>query len=156
MQQAERAFKTPIMIPPVWLVLSLLLMLALDRWVPVFQLWDQAVGNIGKFFIVSGLALDGWGVLRFLLVKTGLVPFTPVTRLVKSGPYRFSRNPMYIGMLLMLLGVAIVLGTVSPFIVLPLFFLVLRNRFVIPEEAMLEQVLGKSYLQYKQETRRWI
>ena len=151
-----RRFKTPRIIPPIWLVLTLASMWVLDHWLPLLQLWDKPVANWGFFFIVAGLALDGWGALRFLLVKTGLVPFTPVTSLVKTGPFRFSRNPMYIGMLSIVLGGAIIFGSLSPFFMLPVLFLILRNLFVIPEEAMLEEVLGEPYLEFKQERRRWL
>ncbi|MBE9547843.1 MAG: isoprenylcysteine carboxylmethyltransferase family protein [Proteobacteria bacterium] len=155
-QPPANKFNPPRMIPPFWLVLTLVAMWALDKWQPLLQLWGKSAADIGFFFIAAGLVLDGWGALRFLLVRTGLVPFTPVTCLVKTGPFRFSRNPMYIGMLSIVLGGAIKFGSLSPFFMLPVLFMILRNRFVIPEEAMLEEVLGEPYLEFKKERRRWL
>lgn len=155
-KQASNTFKTPRMVPPLWLLLTFVSMWALDRWLPLLELWEKSINYTGSGFIIVGLVLNGWAAGRFLLVKTGLIPFTPVTSLVKTGPFRISRNPMYLGMLSIALGAAIMLGSLSPFAVLPIFFFILRNRFVIPEEAMLEQVLGKPYLQFKNERRRWL
>jgi len=155
-QTSEQLYKPPLMIPPVWLVLVLAGMYALDRWLPLIQLWGESFTILAKILVYAGLALDGWGAVRFLMVKTGLIPFTPVKALVKTGPYRFSRNPMYIGMLMLSLGAAIHFGSLSPFLLLPVFFLILRNRFVIPEEAMLSNVIGKDYLDYLKERRRWL
>ncbi|MCF6262088.1 MAG: isoprenylcysteine carboxylmethyltransferase family protein [Xanthomonadales bacterium] len=155
-QQANNTFKTPRMVPPLWLLLSFVSMWALDKWLPLLDLWEKPINHIGSAFIIIGLVLNGWAAARFLLVKTGLIPFTPVTSLVKTGPFRISRNPMYLGMLSIALGAAILFGSLSPFAVLPIFFIIIRNRFVIPEEAMLEQVLGAPYLEFKAETRRWL
>jgi len=76
-------------------------------------------------------------------------------KLVTSGPFRFSRNPNYLGMALLLFGIAILLGNLSAFIS-PMLFVVLIDIFVIPvEEKNLEKKFGKKYLDYKNRVRRW-
>lgn len=70
--------------------------------------------------------------------------------------YRLTRNPMYLGLLLVLVGWAIVLGSVSSFIVLPLFVVILTVQQIIPEEKVLEQKFGQQYRDYKQSVRRWL
>lgn len=77
------------------------------------------------------------------------------SKLVISGIYSYSRNPMYLGMLLWLIGIAVLLGTLSPFIYTVVFF-VLTNYMIFLEERKLEQVYGDEYLVYKSNVRRWI
>ena len=76
--------------------------------------------------------------------------------LVTTGMYRFSRNPMYLGLLLLLTGWSIYLGAVSAILLLPLFVLVLTKMQIQPEEIILEELFGQSYIEYKLKVHRWI
>ncbi|MGH8742056.1 MAG: methyltransferase family protein, partial [Burkholderiales bacterium] len=71
-------------------------------------------------------------------------------------PYRFTRNPMYLGMSGALLGAAVYLGSLTPFVVVPAFMALLADRFIAPEEAFLERAFGQAYLDYKARVRRWL
>ncbi|MGD8385312.1 MAG: isoprenylcysteine carboxylmethyltransferase family protein, partial [Lysobacterales bacterium] len=86
----------------------------------------------------------------------GLVPFSPATTLVTGGLYRYTRNPMYLGMTLMLLGMALLLGSVTALAPVAGFARVIHKRFVLPEEAFLEKAFGQAYLDYKLRVRRWL
>jgi protein-S-isoprenylcysteine O-methyltransferase Ste14 len=92
----------------------------------------------------------------FKRAGTGIEPFDEATTLVTIGFYRFTRNPMYMGMFLMLLGVAFLMGGIGALLPLPLFVLIIRNNFVLGEERFLEAAFGQHYLDYKFEVRRWI
>ncbi len=92
----------------------------------------------------------------FVTRKTGVCPTTPTTRLIEDGPYRFTRNPMYVGMVLILLGIAILVG--SPVAVLaPLAFAFLIDQTWIPfEEQKLDERFGEQYREYASKVRRWL
>jgi len=92
----------------------------------------------------------------FLKVDTGLEPFDEAKVLVTSGFFRFTRNPMYMGMFTLLLGVGFMFGSISALIPIPVFFLIIRNNFVIGEERFCEAAFGQQYLDYKTKVRRWI
>ena len=70
--------------------------------------------------------------------------------------YKYSRNPIYLGMGIILFGGAMVLGTFSPFIVVVIFILVIERAFIVKEEIFLENIFGDEYLEYKKSVRRWI
>jgi protein-S-isoprenylcysteine O-methyltransferase Ste14 len=110
----------------------------------------------GLLVVLAGLALVGSAFRLFRRAKTGVVPFSDATALVSGGPYRFTRNPMYLGMTLVLLGVALLLGSVTPLLA-PVFFpIVITYRFILPEEEFLEAKLGAPYLALKGRVRRWL
>lgn len=99
-----------------------------------------------------------WGVHAFRRARTTVNPTRPgsSTVLVVSGVYRFTRNPMYLGFLLMLLGAAAQLENAAAFIVWPAFVLYL-NRFQIrPEEEALRALFGEAFIRYQSRVRRWL
>jgi protein-S-isoprenylcysteine O-methyltransferase Ste14 len=107
---------------------------------------------------VCGVALDFTGVATFLRRKTVLNPFAPhkASTLVTTGAYRLTRNPMYVGLLLLLLAWALWLGSWGA-LAGPAFFFGWVDRFQIrPEEAALKEVFGAPYLRYLQQVRRWL
>jgi protein-S-isoprenylcysteine O-methyltransferase Ste14 len=87
---------------------------------------------------------------------TTIKPFEESSALVTTGPFRVSRNPVYLGMVLGLLGVAVLAGSLSPFLVIPLFAVLIDRRFIQAEEAQLERTFGASYVAYKSQVRRWL
>ncbi|NIO84348.1 MAG: hypothetical protein GTN53_27945, partial [Candidatus Aminicenantes bacterium] len=74
----------------------------------------------------------------FARAETAIRPFEESTTLVRSGMYRVTRNPMYLGMVLVLLGIALILGSLSTFLLIPLFAWLIQSLFIVHEEAMLE------------------
>ena len=93
---------------------------------------------------------------RFKVAGTPVRPVSPATAIVMSGPYRLSRNPMYVGMAGLLLGLCLVLGSYVLGAALLLFVLVVHFGVVLPEERYLEALHGEPYRQYKRSVRRWI
>ena len=93
---------------------------------------------------------------KFLKAKTGVVPFSESTTLITEGFYKYTRNPMYVGMNSFLLGLLIILNNPLNFIFLVVFFFIVRNMFVIKEEVQMEETFGEEYLTYKGKVRRWL
>ncbi|MFZ2455804.1 MAG: methyltransferase [Candidatus Altiarchaeia archaeon] len=111
---------------------------------------------IGIILIIIGLFLTLWTNSLLLKNRTTLKPFGMPSFLITSGPFKFSRNPLYLGMAIALFGVNIFLGSFSPFI-FSIIFIILIDRLIIPvEEKNLEKTFGKNYVGYKREVRRWI
>lgn len=141
-------------IPPILVAICILTMAILHITVPIASVIDQPllaglVGLAGLFFILSSARL-------FSRVDTEIHTFHKPRKLVTSGLFRFSRNPIYLGFVLLLLGVAIGLGSLTPFLMVALFF-VIANLWYIPfEEKSMEDTFGTDYLEYKKRTRRWI
>ena len=143
-------------VPPVYLLLTLLLMYALHRWLPLMELlgWPERYG--GAFLMVFGGTMTAMSAGLFKKVDTGLVPLDEARVLVTGGFFRYTRNPMYLGMVMMLLGVAMLTGTLGPFIPIPFFVWIIRNHFILAEERFMEAAFGEEYLSYKKLVRRWI
>lgn len=113
--------------------------------------------------IIIGLGLIGLGFLlafnsiaRFIRAKTGVVPFSESTTLITEGFYKYTRNPMYVGMNSFLLGLILILKNPLNIIFLIIFFFVVRNMFVLKEEVQMEETFGEDYLTYKGKVRRWL
>jgi protein-S-isoprenylcysteine O-methyltransferase Ste14 len=142
--------------PPVYFFAALALMVTLHRVVPVWQVVPATWRRAGWLPILAGLIMACWAAGLFRLRKTTLRPGVASSRLVTDGPFRFTRNPMYLGMALALAGVAGHLGSLSPWLVLPAFVGAI-DRFVVPvEEAMLRESFGEEYGRYLANVRRWI
>ncbi|MBT8062613.1 MAG: isoprenylcysteine carboxylmethyltransferase family protein, partial [Gammaproteobacteria bacterium] len=130
-------------VPPVYLVLTMGAVYAADRWLPIVQ-WvpDPVSRSVTLLFLALGLLLIGHSAWSFSKVDTGIVPFDPATSLVTGGFYRFTRNPMYLGMLLILLGMAFKMGSLGGFLPVPLFVWIINRNFIRGEEEFLEEAFG--------------
>ncbi len=145
-----------ILYPPIWLLLGLIAIWLLQKYLPIIQYDSNLLTVAGVVLMVLGAVLDIWSAGLFTRAKTPLIPFTQSSAVVSSGPYRFTRNPMYLGMALILLGAVFFFGAVSGSIIVPLFMLVIQKRFIEGEERHMEALLGEEYLIYKQRVRRWL
>ncbi len=143
-------------VPPLYFALAIVLMVALRLLLPIAPLIPWPWSLAGIVAIVAGIGLAIVAERRFRRAGTAGRPFEPSTALVEDGPFRFSRNPMYVGILLVLAGLFVLLGTLSPLLVIPAFFGLIRTRFVVPEEAHMERHFGERYLDYKRRVRRWL
>jgi protein-S-isoprenylcysteine O-methyltransferase Ste14 len=144
------------MLPPIWFLLCLIVMFVLHLLVPIARLVPEPWNWLGVIAIIAGVALAFTSAGLFRRHGTGVVPFSPVTHLVLDGPYRFTRNPMYLGMVITLSGAAIMFGTLSPWLPIPLFAWWINHRFIAQEEVMLEEHFGADYVAFKKRVRRWI
>ncbi len=141
--------------PPHWVLLLVGVELALWRFFPL-AVWSAPTRLAGGIIGAAGVALTIWSATLFRRKKTGLKPFSESTALVTEGPYRFTRNPIYLGMTLVLTGVALGLGAASALIAPLAFVIIMHWRFILPEEAHMERAFGESYLALKRRVRRWL
>lgn len=143
-------------VPPVYLFAALILMWLLNHFWPLYWFVRTPWSYLGILPILVGIGIAAVSARRFAKAETGIVPFHEATTLVTGGLYRFTRNPMYLGMYLILLGVAFLMGSLSSLLPVFAFMLIIRFNFVAGEERFLEDAFGQSYLDYKAKVRRWI
>ncbi len=142
--------------PPTVLAASIAAMAALHFLLPLGQVLDWPWRVLGIVLIVFGSVYNLWSDALFKKHRTTVKPYLVPAALVSEGPFRFSRNPMYLGMVTMTLGLAFLLGSLSPLIV-PVCFAVALDRLFIPiEERSMERAFGESWEQYRQRVRRWL
>jgi protein-S-isoprenylcysteine O-methyltransferase Ste14 len=110
----------------------------------------------GFTFVAIGFALVALSARRFRLAGTSVVPGQPATALVSAGPYRFTRNPIYIGFILAYFGFSIVLTSMWTLLLLIPVLFILQRGVVLPEEAYLERKFGEAYRKYKARVPRWL
>lgn len=111
---------------------------------------------LGYLFVLVGVGIAGWGMVTFARAHTAIIPSKPAASLVDTGPYRFTRNPMYTGMTIAYLGVAVHLNSGWSILLLPLV-LFLLHRFVIRrEERYLSAAFGETYDAYRAQVKRWV
>lgn len=145
--------------PPFVFVAGFLLGFALDRWVWPFRFGDGARPVFvpgGWLLIVVGLGLMLWAMATFRRARTSLLPFRPASAMVTSGPYRFTRNPMYVGFTLLYLGLSLLMGLAWPLVMLPLVLVALTVLVIRREERYLEDAFGGEYGAYRSRVRRWL
>lgn len=144
--------------PPVYALLVAGFMWLLHTTLPIYQWIASPWSSIGFAFIALGISIDLWAVGMFWKAKTTINPMKPDNSqsIVETGLYRFTRNPMYLGVLFSLVGISIWFGSVSVLLGLPLFVLLITIQQIIPEEKTLTKKFGQSYLDYKHRVRRWL
>jgi len=144
--------------PPLVSLVSALAMSLLAEQFPAAKVAVPYGAYIAGIFIAVGLTIDLVSVLAFRKAKTTVTPLKPerASQLVISGFYRFSRNPMYLGMLLILIGAAIWFGSLANIAVLAGFVAYITAFQIKPEETRLEQLFGAEYRVYRQQVRRWL
>lgn len=146
-------------VPVPWVfVLNYLLGVALERICPrVISPQAAQVSTIaGAVLFVAGAVIAGWSLVLFRKAQTTTVPGKSSAQLVTSGPYRFTRNPMYVGLTLAYLGEAGLLRQIWPVVLLPLTIAYVNWTVIPVEEAKLDEVFPGSYQKYRLRVRRWI
>lgn len=143
-------------LPPVYFLGTVAASVGLHLLMPLAVLVPSPIHLAGAVLVVAGLGIALWAAGLFRSAGTPVVPFTQSTALVTGGIYRWTRNPMYLGMVIALVGLAVLLGTLGAFLPIPFFAWQIRRKFVLPEEAFLEGIFGGRYLEYKARVRRWL
>jgi protein-S-isoprenylcysteine O-methyltransferase Ste14 len=143
-------------IPPRYLNISIVLAVALHLIIPIKQLIRPPYTYLGIPLILLGLVLNVWSVGLLRKRKTTIEFNQAPIRLVTEGPFRISRNPIYLGGLILSLGMALFLGSLSTFVFPILLFIILDRYYIPKEENILEKTFGNAYRTYKLCVRRWV
>lgn len=143
-------------LPPVLVAIIVIAMCLLRVVLPGPVIIPQPLNLFGLALLVAGVAVAVIGARHFDKVGTNIKTFNDPTLLVTDGLFRWSRNPMYFGLSVFLTGLAILLGTLIPFLG-PLAFIVIADRWYIPfEERAMQRTFGERYDAYTHTTRRWL
>ena len=147
--------KTKIPPPLVALTFGLLINYTKDIF-PKIEIRNEII--FGSFMIIIGLIIILSAIILFKKYQTTITPLNPfnATKLITDGIYKFSRNPMYLGLLLVLLGISIIINLTGGFFLIPLFILYLNLFQIIPEENAMLDLFNDEFLEYKKNVRRWI
>ena len=143
--------------PPIAWALAFLAGLAIDwlyplPWIPAT--WPNVW--IGAAVFVAAFALAVWSIVTIRRAGTAVETVKPTTAIVADGPYRLTRNPIYMGMLLGLIGLAVGFNSLWILVALVPFYVIIRYGVVAREEAYLERKFGSMYLDFKSRVRRWL
>jgi len=145
--------------PPFIFIIGLLAGWGLDRYVVALPLTypsRETLLAVGVSLVAIGVLLAACGIITFRIARTSVIPHHSASRLVTAGPYRFTRNPMYTGLLVAYVGATALLHTLWPLVLLP-FVIIVMIRFVIQrEERYLSDAFGADYTAYCSRVRRWL
>jgi protein-S-isoprenylcysteine O-methyltransferase Ste14 len=142
---------------PLLLMFALIAAMFALAWLfPTWRVLPASAAGFGAVPLAAGALLIGVSAGAFRRRRTTLNPFGEASALVQDGLYRYSRNPMYLGMLLVLAGVALWLGHLLALLLLPTFVVVVSRRNIRVEERVLEARFGDDYRRYRRNVRRWL
>jgi len=142
-------------LPPTYFMISLFAVVIVHFVIPIVQCIYFPWNLFGLLFLIFG------GVLNLLADKdlkkyeTTVKPFEYSSKLITDGIFSFSRNPMYLGMSLILLGESILFGSLSPYVIVIIFTLLIQYIFIKVEEEMLLEKFGTEFIEYKSNVRSW-
>lgn len=142
--------------PDVCLVILIALSLALHFYCPVAEVIQFPATMVGVIVSVSGLVVSTVANVSLLKHRTSTKPFEKPSELIQTEIFRYSRNPVYLGMLLVLTGIEVYLGSATTLAVPLVFFLIFNTTIIPSEERKLQEVFGERYTAYKKSVRRWI
>jgi protein-S-isoprenylcysteine O-methyltransferase Ste14 len=152
--EKEISMKGPL--PPVYFLVFIVAMMALHFLWPIIKLLLFPWTILGFIPFVIGAVLILKANRAFKKHQTTVKPFEESSTLVTDGVFRITRNPMYLGLVLILFGIALFMGSLIPFVIIPLFIVLIYRMFIKVEEKMLKEKFGELYLKYKNKVRRWI
>ncbi len=112
--------------------------------------------GLGFAMVAGGVLLMLWGITTFLRARTAVIPMSPARAIVVTGPYRFTRNPMYVGLTVAYAGIALLVNMAWPLVTLPAVLIALRYFVIAREERHLRQAFPDAYAAYCERVRRWL
>jgi len=142
--------------PPMYLLIAILFMVMLAFLFPVLQMIPPVWNLLGLLPIAVGIIINLVADRFFQQAQTTVNPFEPSSVLAVGSVYSISRNPMYLGFVLILAGIAILLRALSPWLVVIVFAVLIQRVFIRLEEGMLAEQFGAAWDSYCKNTRRWI
>ena len=143
-------------IPPLVYLAGIVIGFLASTWMPTKVVPNSVAWTVGGILIFCGAVLAGSAILKFRDAGTTVRPDRGASTLVIAGPYKITRNPMYLGLALVYLGMTIADQSIWALILLPVVLAVIQRRAIEPEEAFLERRFGANYIGYKEKVRRWL
>ena len=140
-------------LPPVWTAVAAALMWLTARAAP-WPGWGEPIAAAAILAVAAALMI--WSAAQFRRRRTTIIPRQAPSALIAEGPYRFSRNPIYLADALALLAFAVWLGSALALLWLPAFIALITRRFIIGEEAGMAAAFGDDFARYRASVRRWI
>jgi len=144
--------------PPLFYVLIFLAAIFLQKkvWIDDSLFHLRITKGIGILFLAISLFLLVTSLRKFFQSKNTLILIKPASSLETNGIYGISRNPMYVGLAIVYLGITFLIGNWWNIILFPILFLVIQEYIIKREEKYLERAFGEKYLDYKNKVRRWL
>jgi protein-S-isoprenylcysteine O-methyltransferase Ste14 len=143
-------------LPPAWLFAAILLMAVLHLLLPLSAIVPFPWNLAGLAPLAAGIILNLLADAALKRGNTTVKPFEESATLVTTGVYGLSRHPMYLGMLLILLGLAIFAGSLAPFAIVVLFGIFMERLFIRNEERMLARQFGNAWQAYRGKVNKWV
>jgi protein-S-isoprenylcysteine O-methyltransferase Ste14 len=143
-------------LPPTWLLIAIILIAMLVFFLPGIRIIPPVWNLLGLLPLLAGLALNVVADQAFHRVGTTVNPYVQSSTLVTDGVFRISRNPMYLGSVLILLGEAVLPGSITPYPVVVAFAVLMERMYILPEEKRLAEKFGEAYKDYQARTPRWM
>jgi protein-S-isoprenylcysteine O-methyltransferase Ste14 len=145
-----------LILPPLVYAAGLVAGWWINRFFPLGFVHSRILHDLGWALVASGVLVTIWTALTLWRHHTTVNPYKAVSNLVSSGPFAFSRNPIYLGDWLVYAGVTLLLNTFWTLPLAPVVWWVMRYQVIAHEEAHLEARFGQAYLDYMSKVRRWI
>lgn len=143
-------------IPPLIYLAGIVVGLLASLFAPTKVFPAGLAWTAGGILILCGAVLAGAAITSFRSVGTTIRPDRAARALIIAGPYRFTRNPMYLGLAAVYLGIAVAIQSLWALILLPIVLTIIQRRVIQPEEAFLERRFGAAYTSYRTNVRRWL
>ncbi len=141
-------------LPPTLVLIHIAAGIALN-WIFPVAIW-HSWGWLGLILLAAAFAVTKWSKDIFQKAGTNVAPNKPATAIVQNGPYQYSRNPMYVCMIVGFFGLALLAGGLMMLLVVIPLFVILDRKIIAPEETYLTEKFGEEYKNYKVKVRRWL
>ena len=145
--------------PPFYYLIGLIIGFVIQRFYPIYLAKPGhrvITHTLGGIWIFLGLLLIAWAMFSFRRVGTSPIPHVPTTALTSDGPYRLTRNPMYLAMALICVGIGLAFNMLWPLLSVPIVMVIVDRMVIHKEERYLETKFGDQYRDYRKRVRRWI
>jgi protein-S-isoprenylcysteine O-methyltransferase Ste14 len=142
-------------LPPTIFLIALVSLVILHLFIPFLHFNIFWLKILGCILIMGGISITLWADSIFKKHNTTVKPFEESNTLIDEGPFRFSRNPMYLGMASILFGISLILQSAAPFIISLLFIIIVDKNFIVVEEKALETKFGSKFIAYNRKVRKW-
>jgi len=144
--------------PPLWTVVVIVIAVVLSRYTVPLTLGLPVMVSLclGVMLCVFAFGVMIWCAYTLVSSSTPALPHNKAEVLVTHGPYQWSRNPIYLADIILLISFTFLYQSLWPLMFVPVLFLILQRRFVLPEEAMLQETFPEAFMSWEKNTRRWI